>query len=550
MPRAFAALSLVALLAAASFAQSTSTPPTFEIADVHTSPRSTSLAMRSVVRDGRYELRNATMVDLIRTAYTIDADKVLGGPNWLEFDRFDVIAKVASKTSQETLKLMLQALLADRFKLVVHNDTKAIPGFVLTLGKGKPKFKEPQPSAKTGCERGLPTPIAAAVAGGQISVPLVNISCHNTTMEAFASSLRGFAADYLTNAVVDSTQLKGSWDFDLKWTSKVLLQFVGPDGVTLFDAIDKQLGLKLEEQKLPTPVIMVDQVNKKPTDNSSDIEAKLPPLPPPEFEVADIKPTMAGAPPTPFGIVLGFQPGGRVNLPRFPLRLAISLAWNLNLRNTEIVGAPKWLDSAIFDIVAKAPDSMVPANGTPPFDDFAPMLQALLKDRFKMKVHYEDQPVTAYTLVTTKPKLKKADPATRTGCKLGNAPVAVSSGPLPLPARLVTCQNITMAQFADQLQIIAGPYVRYPVLDATGLDGAWDFTFTFSAIPPNQLAAGFRGAPPPGLAPGPNVEASDPVGGSSFFDAVEKQLGLKLETQKRSYPVFVIDHIEEKPTDN
>src|SRR4029450_12403218 len=172
MPRAFAALSLVALLAAASFAQSTSSPPTFEIADVHTRPRSPSLALRRVVPDGRYDLRNATMVDLIRTAYTIDADKVLGGPNWLEFDRFDVIAKVASKTSQETLKLMLQALLADRFKLVVHNDTKAIPGFVLTLGKGKPKFKEPQPSAKTGCERGLPTPIAAAVAGGQISVPL------------------------------------------------------------------------------------------------------------------------------------------------------------------------------------------------------------------------------------------------------------------------------------------------------------------------------------------------------------------------------------------
>jgi uncharacterized protein (TIGR03435 family) len=545
MTRAFAALSLAALLAAASFAQSTSTPPTFEIADVHTSPRSTSFAMRSVVRDGRYELRNATMVDLIRTAYTVDADKVLGGPTWLEFDRFDVIAKVPSKTSQETLKIMLQALLADRFKLAVHNDTKAMPGFVLTLGKGKPKLKQAQPSAKTGCERGLPTPIAPAVAGG--------ISCRNMTMEAFASSLRGFAADYLTNAVVDSTQLKGSWDFDLKWTPKVLLQFVGADGVTLFDAIDKQLGLKLEEQKLPTPVIMVDQVNKKPTDNPPGIEAKLPPLPPPEFEVADIKPTMPGAPLPQSGTVLGFLPGGRVNLPRFPLRLAISMAWSLNFSYSEIVGAPKWLDSATFDIVAKAPDSMVPANGTPPFDDLAPMLQALLKDRFKMKVHYEDQPVTAYTLVAAKPKLKKADPSTRTGCKAGAAPGAANAGPfgpLPLPARLVTCQNITMAQFADQLQSIAGPYVRYPVLDATGLDGAWDFTFNFSAIPPNQLAAGFRGAPPPGLAPGPNVEASDPVGGSSFFDAVEKQLGLKLETQKRPYPVFVIDHIEEKPTDN
>ena len=77
----------------------------------------------------------------------------------------------------------------------------------------------------------------------------------------------------------------------------------------------------------------------------------------------------------------------------------------------------------------------------------------------------------------------------------------------------------------------------------------WDFTFTFSPIPPNQLA-GLRGAPPPGLPAGPSFEAPDPVGATSLFDAVEKQLDLKLEKQKRLSPVFVIDHIEEKPTEN
>jgi uncharacterized protein (TIGR03435 family) len=121
---------------------------------------------------------------------------------------------------------------------------------------------------------------------------------------------------------------------------------------------------------------------------------------------------------------------------------------------------------------------------------------------------------------------------------------------LGLSSRLVTCQNITMAQFADQLQIIAGPYVHYPVSDATGLEGAWDFSFTYSPIPPTQLA-GLRGAPPAGGAGGAaEPAASDPVGGTSLFDAVEKQLGVKLEMQKRLYPVLVIDHIEEKPTDN
>src|SRR5262249_5957103 len=171
-----------------------------------------------------------------------------------------------------------------------------------------------------------------------------------------------------------------------------------------------------------------------------------------------------------------------------PLKLLITLAWNLNAAD-EIIGAPKWLDSARFDIIAKVPAALSPATGAPaPLNDLAPMLQNLLTDRFKMKTHFEDRPVTAYTLVAAKPKLKKADPATRTGCKVGNSPNAVSAGPLPLPARLVTCQNITMAQFADQLQLIGGSYIRYPVTEATGIEGAWDFTFTFSAIPPNQLA--------------------------------------------------------------
>ena len=123
-----------------------------------------------------------------------------------------------------------------------------------------------------------------------------------------------------------------------------------------------------------------------------------------------------------------------------------------------------------------------------------------------------------------------------------------------LPSRTLTCQNITMVQFADQLQTIGSSYLTYPVVDATGLEGAWDFTLSFSPINPQQLAglmAGARGAPPVGAPGGGDVTASDPIGGgATLFDAVEKQLGLKLEVRKRTYPVFVIDHIEENPIDN
>jgi len=242
----------------------------------------------------------------------------------------------------------------------------------------------------------------------------------------------------------------------------------------------------------------------------------------------------------------GFQPGGRVNLPGFPLRFAIALAWSLVNPLDEIVGAPKWLDSARFDIIAKVPAAAVSANGgQTPLQELAPMLQTLLKDRFKLQAHFEDRLMTAYTLVAAKPKLRKADASTRTRRKVENGPAIVNSVAFPVPTRVVTCQNITMAQFADQLQSIAEPYVHFPVRDGTGIAGGWDFSFSFTATPPNQLRVS-----PPNEPPAHTAAASDPVGGISLFDAVEKQLGLKLDAQKRPCPVLVIDHIEEKPTDN
>jgi hypothetical protein len=91
-------------------------PSVFEVADVHMSAPSPSpfQFMRGpIVRAGRYELRNATMLDPIRTAYDVDENKVVGGPSWLESDRFDVVAKAPQQSSPESLRIMLQALLAD-----------------------------------------------------------------------------------------------------------------------------------------------------------------------------------------------------------------------------------------------------------------------------------------------------------------------------------------------------------------------------------------------------------------------------------------------------
>src|SRR5260221_5189060 len=115
MKRALGGISLVALLSITVFGQSAGPPPTFELADVHLRAHTsnpTPFMTGGILRGGRYDLRNATMLDLIRVAYAInDTDTILGGPNWLERDRFDVVAKAPEQTPPDTVRLMLQALL-------------------------------------------------------------------------------------------------------------------------------------------------------------------------------------------------------------------------------------------------------------------------------------------------------------------------------------------------------------------------------------------------------------------------------------------------------
>jgi uncharacterized protein (TIGR03435 family) len=534
--RALVAISFTALLSGSVFGQSATPPPAFDLAEIRVLTGSARPYMSGgVLRDGRYDVRNATMVDLIGLAYGVETDKVLGGPNWLAADRFDVLAKAPPSTPPDTLKLMLQTLLADRFKLAVHTDSKPMPVFVLTVGKGKPKIKEAEGSGNSGCQ-GVPQNPEPD------TVPYALIACRNVTMDIFALNLRGMAGAYITNTVVNSTGLKGSWDFDLKWTARALLSRAGADGITVFDAVEKQLGLKLEPQKAPTPVIVVDSVNEKPTDNPAGVTQTLPAPPPAEFEVADIRPSR------PDEQQNGRMQNGRLDLQAFPLKQLIMVAWDIN-GDDLLAGAPKWLDSAKFDVVAKASTGVT--GNQVDIDVLRIMLRALLVDRFKLATHTEDRPVNAYTLLAVKPKLKQADPSNRTGCKEGPPPGTKDPRDAnPILSRLITCQNMTMAQFAAALQGLASGYIHSPVVDATELEGAWDFTLNFSPIGLIQGGAGGRGGQSAQPAAGSAAAASDPSGALSLPDAVSKQLGLKLEMQKRPTPVLVIDHIEEKPTDN
>jgi uncharacterized protein (TIGR03435 family) len=536
---AFTRISFAAFVSSAAFGQSTGTAPAFDIADVHASASGTnpfSLVSGGFLRDGRYDLRKATMLDLIRIAYGADADKVVGGPSWLEFDRFDISAKAPPSTPPETVDLMLQSLLADRFKLVLHKDTKPLPAFALTMGNGKPKLKEAGRSGDAGCQS-QPQPGSASYSA---------VACRNITMEAFAQSLRGIASDYLRNPVVDSTGLKGSWDFDLKWNPRSRIPQAGVERITIFDAINEQLGLALEPREIPTPVLVVDRVNEKPTGNPPGVAQALPPRAL-EFEVAEIKLS-----PPEEQELYKLYPSGRLEMRAFPMKDLISQAWDIDWIHIDerLAGAPKWIDSKRFDIFAKTSAAPDGPRGTGFMDDdLRLMLRALLVDRFKMSTHYEDRPVPAYVLTAVSPKLRKADASNRANCKEAGVVAHDPRDINPRRSRLIQCQNITMAQFAQLLQSLdPGNFPNNGVTDATGIKGSYDFTVSYS---PQSLLQSGGGGGDAGQQPAVGVPTpSDPNGALSFVDAVSKQLGLKLEMRKRMLPVLVVDHMKDKPADN
>ncbi|HEY6347615.1 MAG TPA: TIGR03435 family protein [Bryobacteraceae bacterium] len=542
MTRAFAGTCFFSLLLPAGFAQAPAPPPHFDIADVRVSPRADWIktgahAMQGgfLLRD-RYKLHRATMLDLIRTAYAVDADKVFGGPSWLDYDRFNIVAKAPPNTRPATLRLMLQALLADRFKLVVKQDTKPVPAYLLSKGKGEVNLKPAEGSSSSGCSTLTPN-------FSRDGPPTGGIQCRNVTMEAFASALRRVSAASFQNLpVVDATGIEGAWDFEIRYALLPVNPGAGaaPQRPPLLEAVEKQLGLSLELKTAPQPVLVVEGVEEQPSPNAPGVEGSLPPLPPPQFEVASIRPCNGNCSAT---IAPRFEPGGRVTATGMPLGGLIRQAFNL-APFEQPVGMPKWLNDGTtahnISIVAKAPEGVAPdaQNNAQARDLMNAMIRALLVDRYKMVTHYEERPMDAYTLVAVKPKLTKADPSRRTGCTRRSG--------TGLQTQL-DCTNMTMEQFAEQIQAYDAD-TFYPVADGTHIEGAWDFTINYDALA--SLAARL----PPALAgrggAGPNGDAPDPSGAISFTDALEKQLGLKLVKEKRPERVLVIDHIEETPTEN
>jgi uncharacterized protein (TIGR03435 family) len=500
--------------------------PQFEVTDVHSSPArpdgrtvgqmygvtgNDKAPWLDTVLGGRYEIHNATMMELITLAYGVEPVAVVGGPSWLtsDRDRYDVVAKPPEgRTTSASVKAMLQSLLAERFKLKVRNDTRPLSVWVLSTGAGDPKMKRAASSDSSSC---------------RIIDENERVSCRNVTMDAFAAAIR--SGMLTTMPVVNSTGIEGSWDFDLNYT--VTRGYFGvAENNPILDVIDKQLGLKLQLQRRPQPVLVVESVDRTPTPNVTGIEKLLPS--PEEFEVASIRPCEFVNPATRGGETGSrFSPSGQLSTGCLSLQRHIAIAFN---RPGRMEGAPGWLNERYFNITAKAPVGVRDEEDP----KYKVMLRNLLAVRFKLAFHYEEQPFDVYELVADKPKLKQADPAGLSECKVNGG-----AGFLVGVPSVVTCQNVTVTQFAESLGNVGDTYdrpgTRLPVVDATGLQGAWDFTVSYWQVP----------------GPRANIDdVANRTGSPNIFDAFEKQLGLKLKKAKGTRKFFVIDHIEENPTEN
>lgn len=259
-------------------------PTEFEVADIKPSKPDSRQFMFQNLPGGRLNAKTMTLKSLIQIAWNTTPDLVVGGPKWIDSGHFDMIAKAPTGESPveyyvdfDALRLMLRALLIERFKLAAHEEVQTASVYALHAPKRPPKFKKADESSRTFCRQS-----PSAILGNPV---LTNsFTCQNTTMADFARLLRQGGGGYIDHPVIDSTELTGGWDFTLSWTGRGAFDRMSrggrgdggsppnvptasdPNGaVSVFEAVEK-LGLKLELEKHPTSVLVIDHADP-PSDN-------------------------------------------------------------------------------------------------------------------------------------------------------------------------------------------------------------------------------------------------------------------------------------------
>jgi uncharacterized protein (TIGR03435 family) len=237
---------------------------------------------------GRISYSNITLESLLIAAYGADCkiqedcDQIVG-PAWLRSSRYDIDAKMPADTTAEQFRTMLQNLLAERFHMTVHHETRDLPGYALTLAKGGSKLAaSPVAEAGTGdlagplAKFGAPGEYGKLLRPGFLVFPYKgtrSTALHAVGRERSVADITKLLSELMNAHVVDKTGLTGAYDFTIDWV---------PDGVTMIQeadgpaiepphgipaAIEDQLGLKLTSTKVALDIVIVDGADRVPAVN-------------------------------------------------------------------------------------------------------------------------------------------------------------------------------------------------------------------------------------------------------------------------------------------
>lgn len=242
-------------LALNALGQSAQPDPVFEVAELKVNHSETEKSSGSL-QNGRLTFRNVALRVLIAEAWTMNPDDIYG-PSWMDDVRIDMVAKARSPAATDSeLRRMLQSLLRDRLKLMAHVEHREKSVWVLSVWKVRTKMTPSDPPVK---------PEDADCRRSRTDDSRLRLVCRHETMGAFAHEVPQYAGGYIVTTVVDQTGLSGAWDFTLEWTP--MQQIENSGGLTLFAALQSQIGLQLRTRKVAVPVLAVDSVQRTPTEN-------------------------------------------------------------------------------------------------------------------------------------------------------------------------------------------------------------------------------------------------------------------------------------------
>jgi uncharacterized protein (TIGR03435 family) len=245
----------------------------FEVASIRRNVSGDTGTSVRIAPNGQLTVMNNTLFNIVRNAWNVQPFQIVAGakqPDWFNRDRWDIIAKASEGgLNGQQLMGLLQHLLADRFKLVAKRETRDMPIYALVLARTDgtlgPAIKESGPECDAiGAARGTGAPQPPFPAKGFCGTRSGNGSI--STSAVLMTDLARNLAPSTGRFVVDRTGLTGRYDLDLKWTPDQALAGgaggVGGDGTSLVAALQEQLGLKLEAQRAPVDVVVIESVER------------------------------------------------------------------------------------------------------------------------------------------------------------------------------------------------------------------------------------------------------------------------------------------------